>query len=298
MQAKFAIGMVCGLAVVAVGAAGVAFWDGQDAPVVPEPVAVAAMPQPTPRVVETRREPELERSEDWGRGGGEGGFADFEARLAEFDKDGDGTLSDEERRAMMEKFRADRMAQLDTNGDGEVDADERLDAMINSRRGRRLVDRFDADGDGMLDPEERQALKDDMARREAEREARRIDRYDTDGDGMLSEAEERAAAEQERRQREERFEQFTSQYDRDGDGELDADERHDAFTTMRDDREVRSFVRRFDSNRDGVIDTVDFNAFLALYQSGDNRADVNGDGSIDALDVTAFRDMMGRANAG
>lgn len=280
--------------VVAVSAAGVAMFagGGKDEPTpqfVPTPD-----PEPVAPVTRQPRAPESSFQEPQGRSMDDR-FADWESRIAQFDKDGDGTLSDEERRAMMEQMRAEWRARMDKNGDGEVDADERLDAMLESGRGRRLAERFDADGDGTLSDAERQALKDSMAQREAEREQRRIDRYDQDGDGVLSPEEEAAAREAEQRQREDRFRQFADEFDQDGDGDLNADERSDAWATMRDRREIDAFVRRYDSNGDGKIDTTDFNAFLALYQSGSSRADVNNDGSVDALDVTAFRDLMGRA---
>lgn len=281
------------LGAVAVSAAGVAMMvGGEKEPTAPQFVPVPDT-EPIAAVVVRPRVPEPEiRTPEASR---ENRFGDWESRLARFDADGDGTLSDEERRAMIESMRAERMAQIDKNGDGEVDADERLDAMLASRRGRRLAERFDADGDGTLSDAERQAAMDDMAQREAEREQRRIDQYDTDGDGVLSAEEEAAAQAAEQAQRQERFQNFADQFDQDGDGNLDADERSDAFATVRDQREIERFIRQYDSNGDGVIDTVDFNAFLTLYQAESSRADVNGDGSVDALDVSAFRDLMARA---
>jgi hypothetical protein len=51
---------------------------------------------------------------------------------------------------------------------------------------KKMLERFDADGDGTLSADERQAAK-------AESEARMLERFDADGDGSLSEPE-RAAA--------------------------------------------------------------------------------------------------------
>lgn len=226
-------------------------------------------------------------------------FEDFEARLAQFDKDGDGKLSDEERRAMAEAMRNEWRARMDKNGDGVIDEDERLDAMLASPRGRRLMEDFDKNGDGMIDDLERQAIKDDMAAREAQREQQRVERWDADGDGVLSEAElaaEQAARQQQEQERADRFHEMALEFDADGDGELNADERAEAFQTMRDRREIDAFVRRYDSDGSGTISTADFNAFLAQYQAGNQRADVNRDGNIDTLDVNAFRDMMARSN--
>lgn len=218
-----------------------------------------------------------------------------EDRLGRFDAGEFEQMSREERRERMRAMRAEWEARMDTNGDGVVDDDERLDAMLSSPRGRRLLEEFDADGDGMLGESERQALRDEQARREAERERRMLDRYDTDGDGVLSPEEELARRDEQSRQRRERMEQMAAEFDRDGDGELNADEQANARQTLRERREIDSFVGRYDSNGDGRITTVDFNAFLVLYQSQDSRADVNRDGVVNTLDVNAFRDMMARS---
>ena len=82
--------------------------------------------------------------------------------VKQFDKDGDGKLSDEERKAMHEAGKAKR--------------EERQKAMIA---------KFDKDGDGKLNDEERAAAK-------AAHEAEMIKKFDKDGDGKLSD-EERAA---------------------------------------------------------------------------------------------------------
>lgn len=293
MQTKLVIAIGAGVCAVALGSAGVLYWNASE----PEPVAPPALvpaPVETPVIqASVTREPTggIDRAGEFDP---EARFADFESRMSRFDTDGDGKLSDEERRAMAESMRAEWQARLDKNGDGVVDENERLDSMLESPRGRRLLEQFDADGDGKLDDAERQAALDDMAAREAEREARRIERYDTDGDGMLSEAEEAAARAEERARQQDRFNRFAAEFDQDGDGDLNADERYDAFQTMRDRREYDAFVRRYDADGDGSITTADFNAFLTGYQSQSPSADVNRDGAIDALDVTAFRDMMAR----
>ena len=72
-------------------------------------------------------------------------------------------------------------------------AEGREDGSCKERRGARL-ERFDADGDGQLSPDERQAGKE--LRRE-----RRLE-FDADGDGRLS-GNERSAAREARRARRE-----------------------------------------------------------------------------------------------
>jgi Ca2+-binding EF-hand superfamily protein len=63
---------------------------------------------------------------------------------------------------------------------------------------RRLLDRFDADRDGVLGPDERAAARQFTEQRRREHEQRMADvlrRFDADGDGRLD-ARERAAARQ------------------------------------------------------------------------------------------------------
>ena len=43
-----------------------------------------------------------------------------------------------------------------------------------------------------------------------------------------------------------------------------------------------------DFNDDGIVNTLDFLAFLNAYNAGDMRADVNGDGILNTLDFLVF----------
>lgn len=96
-------------------------------------------------------------------------------RIKRFDKDGDGVLSDEER-AEAARVRAERMKQLDTDGDGRISPEERR----APREKHRAM--LDADGDGVISKEEREMARE---RREA-RNRELLQKYDTDGDGRLS----------------------------------------------------------------------------------------------------------------
>jgi hypothetical protein len=82
--------------------------------------------------------------------------------VKQFDKDGDGKLSPEERQAMHQERKA-RMEE----------------------RRKEMLEKYDADGDGKLSPEEK-------AKAREERKAEMLRKFDKDGDGKLSE-EERAA---------------------------------------------------------------------------------------------------------
>lgn len=295
MQTKVVFMIVLGTAAAGLGAAALVMNGSRETPVTPDEVgsSPATTPAANPLSMSSN---DFMYAEDRGAEANPGQEFDWQSRLEQFDWGEIQRLSPEERRARMRELRAEMEARMDTNGDGVVDDDERLDAVLATPWGNRLLERFDANGDGLLDESERQAMREEEARRQAEREARMIERYDQDGDGVLSDQERRDMEREQRRQQEERARRMTEQFDSNGDGELDADERANAVQTSRERREIDAFVRRYDTNGDGQITTVDFNAFLASYQSGERRADVNGDGAVDALDVSAFRDMMVRAS--
>lgn len=298
MQTKIVFAVVLGTAAAGLGAA--MMLGGKPAPEPVQPASAAPSPVPTSAAAvpaSSNAEWNADPMAGLDRAASDGGQrgTDWEARLEQFDWGAVQQMSREERRELMRKMREEWEAEADKNGDGEVDEDERLDAVLASGRGQRLLDQFDADGDGMLDPSERQTMREEQARREQERQQRMLERYDTDGDGELSAAEQQARRDEQNRQRREQMQRMSEEFDRDGDGDLNADERTDAWQTMRERREIDAFIGRYDSNGDGQITSVDFNAFLVIYQAGDTRADVNRDNAVNTLDVNAFRDMMARA---
>jgi hypothetical protein len=80
-----------------------------------------------------------------------------------FDKDGDGRLSKEERKAMHEAHRKELLEKFDKDGDGKLSDDElkaAQDARMAERENRRraMLQKFDKDGDGKLSEEERAAM--------------------------------------------------------------------------------------------------------------------------------------------
>lgn len=64
-----------------------------------------------------------------------------------------------------------------------------------SERERRMIKRFDKDGDGQLSREEERAARAAMEAEEAKEKAEWLERFDKDGDGKISREEKEAAGE-------------------------------------------------------------------------------------------------------
>ncbi len=235
------------------------------------------------------------------RGGGEGRdrgrdrFEEMEARILEYDKDGDGMLNDEEREAMMQAWRDRWVESQDQNGDGFVSAEEMIAAgrerMLNSRWSDRMKSRFDADGDGDLSAEEQHAFDQWLDQRDQDRMNRMVKEHDTDGDGIMSDAETLAMQQQWSDRSRGWIDSMIEQYDADGDGMLNPDERLTANNTMAQEREITRFLERYDYNNDGTLGTTDYDQFVVIYGEKQGGADVNRDGVVNVDDLTAYRDM-------
>lgn len=234
-------------------------------------------------------------------GAGQSGFGwdDFASRMTEFDADGDGILSSEERDAMRRAMRDQMMAGLDLDGDGEISREERMAAMRDrfeqSPRGQELMRQFDLDGDGKLNEEEQAAMD---AYNQEQRDIRRqeqLTQYDLDGDGELSRDERQAQREDQRSQRDNFMQGMNDEFDRDGDGQLSIEESQDAMSTMRERREIDQFISRYDVDGDGRMTATDYDAFVSNYSSGNMAADVNRDGVINSQDLSAYTDLVTRS---
>jgi Ca2+-binding EF-hand superfamily protein len=112
---------------------------------------------------------------------------DREARRAElikrFDKDGDGQLNDAEKEAAREQLprmgpgrhspemQGRMLEKYDANQNGQLDPDEKA-AFERDREARRaeMLKRFDADGDGTLSESERQAMRDAFRKERGEKQ--------------------------------------------------------------------------------------------------------------------------------
>ena len=206
--------------------------------------------------------------------------------LKQFDKNGNGKLDPEEREALRKAF----LERFDTNGDGQIDASEREAARkaLRMRRGGRrtgapqaakskrppggkrrdtprgkgnapfgkmggraaLLRRFDRNGDGKLDEQERAALRAFVQQRGGGRgmRAQLLRQFDKDGDGKLNEAERRAAREAFLKRRRGQgadagggagprprldLAELLKRFDEDGDGKLSPEERKKALAALR-----------------------------------------------------------------
>lgn len=233
------------------------------------------------------------------QGNGAGGFGDMLDRMGEFDADGDGILSEEERRAMRDAMRAEWLARFDLDGDGELSREERMamrqSMFEQSQRGQELMRQFDADGDGVLNEEEQAAME---AFQQEQREQRRADelaRYDSDGDGRLSRDERQAQREEQRSRWGDTMRDATNEFDRDGDGVLSIEESQEAYQVMQERREIDRFINDFDRDGDGSMGAADYSAFLSHYEQGNMSADVNRDGVVNSQDLSAYTTMVTRS---
>ena len=227
------------------------------------------------------------------------GWDDFASRMTQFDADGDGILSSEERDEMRRAMREQMMAGLDLDGDGEISREERMAAMRQrfeqSPRGQELMRQFDLDGDGILNEDEQAAMD---AYNEEQRDIRRqeqIAQYDLDGDGQLSREERDVQRQEQRSQRDDFMQGMNDEFDRDGDGQLSIEESQDAMNTMRERREIDQFISRYDVDGDGRMSATDYDAFVSNYSSGNMAADVNRDGVINSQDLAAYTDLVTRS---
>ncbi len=112
-----------------------------------------------------------------------------------------------------------------------------------------VIAKFDKDGDGKLNDEEREAAK---AGREEMMEARKkemLEKFDKDGDGELNEEELAAAkASQGGKKVGKKRAEVIAKYDKDGDGKLNGEEQ----AAVRADKKQK-LVEQFDEDKDGKL---------------------------------------------
>jgi len=197
------------------------------------------------------------------------------AKTIQWDKDGDGKLSDAERKEMEttqaewakraeEQRRKWMLRRWDADKDGKMSKEEtaameahQAEMKARAEQYRKeyqaMRDKHDTDGDGQLNETERKAYYEAMRRRA------QLRYWDKDADGQLS-AEETAAMEDHQAKAKARAEQYRKEqaelrkkHDADGDGQLNAEERKGYYEEMRQ----RWQLRRWDKNSDGKLDEAE-----------------------------------------
>jgi len=135
------------------------------------------------------------------------------------------------------------LEKYDANKNGQLDPDEKA-AFERDREARReeFVKRFDTDGDGKLSDAEKEAARDQMpgmghGRHGREMHGRMLEKYDTNKNGQLDPEEKEVA----RRDREARRAEMLKRFDADGDGKLSDSERE----AMREEFRKEHGERRF-----------------------------------------------------
>ncbi len=98
----------------------------------------------------------------------------------DFDTDGDGHLSKQERAAARAKRHERRLEEFDANGDGYLSKQEQ--AAARAKRNEHDLEEFDTDGDGKLSRQEQKASR----QKRSHQKARELERFDADGDGKLT----------------------------------------------------------------------------------------------------------------
>ena len=192
----------------------------------------------------------------------------------------------------------ERLMQFDANGDGILDQSER-DAMAEAMR-QRMTERFDANGDGVVTIEEQFA-----ARREFMLNSRRGERmqaeFDADGDGELNETETAAMNAELDARDDERIQEIVKQYDTDGDGVMSIEETLAMQDQQTSDRRSRmdDFAIQFDQDGDGNLDTDEraeaMNSMIEQRELDSflRRYDSNHDGEVGTDDTERFTDAYG-----
>ena len=206
-----------------------------------------------------------------------------------FDKKGNKTIDWFEAKAYRLDLRKRLLAKYDANKDGKLTGPERAEAnrallagkipgpprvtsrpvrlMPDPRRPRpagpevkqgrvdewymKILEKYDKDGDGQLNDEERMRYLADQA---DQRRKERLAKYDLDGDGKLSDEEKAAAKRDRRRPMKMMMEQMKLlHFDTDNDGKINEDEKaqFDAFSKSMTDMNKRWRKRLFDFDTDG-----------------------------------------------
>jgi Ca2+-binding EF-hand superfamily protein len=223
-------------------------------------------------------------------------------RLRRFDRDNDGRLSEaeaaaaeeaearnEKRRQEWARLQEEMLARHDADGNGRLEGDERQ-AAWRDMRGRWMSRSFDADGDGELSEREAASMKEAQAEMQATYDRWRADwigKYDEDGDGELSREERQVAF---RKEFQDLAESWRNQWDTDGDGQLSDEERRVMGDSLR--KRGEELRKELDADGDGRVTGQEMRAFWTKLREVYD-ADKDGVLSPDEMKMM-LRDQMRR----
>jgi Ca2+-binding EF-hand superfamily protein len=175
---------------------------------------------------------------------------------------------------------------------------------------RRVIDEYDADGDGALDADEREALRADFDshpfRRRWYARYHRVKRlawiYDRDDSFDLDETERDELRMDLETRCMNRQAWLLDAYDADESGDLGDDEWQTALDDLAESLKARhdEFVARYDANDDGFVDPIEriqaridrLEVMVALHEKALERYDENGDGRLSTDERDALRDAL------
>jgi Ca2+-binding EF-hand superfamily protein len=123
-----------------------------------------------------------------------------------------------------------------------------------------MMKKFDKDGDGKLNEEERAAVREEMKRRKDAL----LKKFDADGDGKLSDAEREKIRKQLPGKGRKLPPQILAKFDKDGDGELDDEERAVAKKAWEARKEEA--LEKFDADVDGKLNPEERRAAMKAFQ--------------------------------
>ncbi|MBK7404592.1 MAG: EF-hand domain-containing protein [Phycisphaerales bacterium] len=244
---------VCGIAAVAGGGIWVLRGAAAPSPALPEPVVVAVEPAPAVETPAPRVRPTPPpRAEPVV----ESAPVEPRAPAAINPPPADDAARDQARKEAWEKMRAE------------------------------AVKRFDKDGDGKLDDEERAAMRAEFEKRGGEVRQLMVRRFDADGDGQLNEQEMDVARKEIREVRQQIRDRIVPEYDLDGDGELSDSEREAARPAFEAEFSRLRVIALLDKDSSRSIEPAELAAAIIAISDGDSGYDLNQDGVVDYRDAS------------
>ena len=212
--------------------------------------------------------------------------------MEKYDTDGDGKLSDDERKTMREAFHKRRMERYDKDGDGKLSEEERR-AMRRGRGGmwvaateRWRLQHFDLDGDGKLSEEEAAEHKAFQEKFRAMGKTLDVRFNDLNGDGEVSAEERRQIGREWAKSAFQMMALAATYMDRDGDGTVSPEEREGFGKRVQTGmiKWMEDFGKEFDADTNGRLDKTERDAFLGGIQKNIEtrvkRFDADQDGRL------------------